>query len=259
MPRQVKPRRDDRTYIRVHDGMPDHPKVEPLSDAAFRLLVTTWCWCSRNLTDGHVPDGVWRKRGTAKTRAELERAGLAEPVPDGVQMHDYTDHQSTAAEVREFKASKRANGEEGNHQRWHVARNQPDPGCHRCIAERLAETSQQGSRPGSRNPSQDDRGTLRETSPTTTTEGSTSRGESPDPATRAARPPRRCANHINNPNPPACPACADTRRTADAWSPASPADRPAAELLAAMPELDPNLAAAGSAAARAALATRDTA
>jgi hypothetical protein len=32
--------RDDRTYITVHDGMPDHPKVEGLSDAAFRYLFT---------------------------------------------------------------------------------------------------------------------------------------------------------------------------------------------------------------------------
>lgn len=30
--------RDDRTYITVHDGMPDHPKIEGLSDAAFRWL-----------------------------------------------------------------------------------------------------------------------------------------------------------------------------------------------------------------------------
>ena len=43
---------DRRTYITVHDGMPEHPKVDALSDKAFRALVGLWCWCSRNLTDG---------------------------------------------------------------------------------------------------------------------------------------------------------------------------------------------------------------
>ena len=69
---------DDRTYIRVHDGLDEHPKVEPLSDGAFRLLLTCWFYCSRNRTDGQIAAAVWKKRGTAKTRRELIDAGLGD-------------------------------------------------------------------------------------------------------------------------------------------------------------------------------------
>lgn len=105
--------RDDRTFIRVHDGMPDHPKIEPLSDAAFRLLVTCWCYCSRNLTDGHMSATAWGKRGTAKARKELIAAGLAVKNGDAVVLHDYLDHQRSAAEAAAKKEQARAAGRAG--------------------------------------------------------------------------------------------------------------------------------------------------
>lgn len=105
---------DERTYIRVHDGMPDHPKVEPLSDAAFRLLVNTWCWSSRQLTDGRIKEASWVKRGTPKTRAELVTAGLVEEVEPGIyQMHDYLEHQRSAAQVAALREKRRAAGSMG--------------------------------------------------------------------------------------------------------------------------------------------------
>lgn len=106
--------RDPRTYINVHDGMPDHPKIEGLSDAAFRLLVTSWCWSSRQLTDGRIPATSWAKRGTAKARRELVDAGLAEVGDDGaVQMHDYLEHQRSAEEVAALREKRRAAGRRG--------------------------------------------------------------------------------------------------------------------------------------------------
>lgn len=106
--------KDSRTYIRVHDGMPDHPKIEPLSDAAFRLLIKVWCWSGHYLTDGLIPSTTWLKRGTPKSRAELIAAGLAELLADGaVQMHDYTDHQRTADEVKSLKEARREAGRKG--------------------------------------------------------------------------------------------------------------------------------------------------
>lgn len=106
--------KDSRTYIRIHDGMPDHPKVDGLSDAAFRLLVSTWCWCSRHLTDGRVPGATWLKRGTLKSRGELVAAGLADLTDDGaVLMHDYTGHQRTADEVRRISEARREAGKKG--------------------------------------------------------------------------------------------------------------------------------------------------
>jgi hypothetical protein len=106
--------KDPRTYVRIHDGMPDHPKVDGLSDAAFRLLVTMWCWCSRHLTDGKIPVATWEKRGKEKVRAELVAAGLVDLVDDGsVYMHDYTDHQRTAEEVKQLREARREAGRMG--------------------------------------------------------------------------------------------------------------------------------------------------
>jgi hypothetical protein len=106
--------KDTRTYVRIHDGMPDHPKVDGLSDAAFRLLVTMWCWCSRHLTDGQIPKATWEKRGKLKIRDELVVAGLVDVREDGsVCMHDYTDHQRTAEEVRQLREARREAGRMG--------------------------------------------------------------------------------------------------------------------------------------------------
>lgn len=123
---------EDRTYFRVHDGVDEHPKIEPLSDAAFRLIVTTWAYCSRNRNDGRIADAVWRKRGKPKARQELERAGLVEQCDGHVQVHDYLDWQRSAAEIEEIKAGRGAGGAYGNHIRWHVKRRINDPGCEHC-------------------------------------------------------------------------------------------------------------------------------
>ena len=117
---------DDRTYIRVHDGMDDHPKIVGLSDGAFRLLMRAWSYCSRQLTDGQLPEAAWRDRGSAKSRRELVDAGLAHlpgfvchhpecpaPPPKHVQMHDYLEHQRSAAEVAELKRKRAEAGRRG--------------------------------------------------------------------------------------------------------------------------------------------------
>lgn len=105
--------RDERTYITVHDGMPDHPKVEGLSDSAFRLMVELWCWCSRNQTDGRIVATSWAKRGSRRAREELIAAGLIEPVVDGVIVHDYTEHQRTSDEIAALREKRRQAGSKG--------------------------------------------------------------------------------------------------------------------------------------------------
>ncbi|MFC0041048.1 hypothetical protein [Actinomadura rayongensis] len=127
---------DVRTYIRLHDGMPDHPKIEALSDRAFRLLITCWCWCSRHLTDGHIPGATWAKRGTPRARAELLAAGLVEQTRDGVRMHDYLRHQRSAAEVDQLRQARGETGSLGNHIRWHVRQGVRLAGCVHCHPER---------------------------------------------------------------------------------------------------------------------------
>lgn len=147
------PMEDGRTFIRVHDGMPDHPKVEPLSDKAFRLLIETWCWCSRQRTDGHVPAAVWRKRGTPAARRELVTARLvADLGQEGVQVHDYLKHNRSRAQIDEFSASKAARRSEAalkaNHARWHVGEDgTPSADCRLCHPDSDSAPTGSGSDP----------------------------------------------------------------------------------------------------------------
>jgi hypothetical protein len=92
---------EDRPFIRVHEGMPDHPKIEGLSDRAFRFLMETWCWCARHRNDGLIKASAWSKRGTPRLRRELIEAGLVEQHDNGVEVHDFLDWQRSAAEIAE--------------------------------------------------------------------------------------------------------------------------------------------------------------
>lgn len=106
--------KDTRRYITVHNGMPDHPKIAVLSDSAFRLLVTLWCWCDANTTDGKVRRAVWDRKGRAKGRAELLAEGLVYELPDGdVQMHDYLEHQRSAKEIADLRRVRQEAGSKG--------------------------------------------------------------------------------------------------------------------------------------------------
>lgn len=123
----------DLPFIRVHENMPEHPKVEPLSDKAFRLLIETWCWSKRAKTNGHVHAAVWNRRGTAKTRQELLSAGLVEDdLAGGVIVHDYDDWQMTTGEIEETKQDQTERGARAAHERWHVGRGMPNPECDHC-------------------------------------------------------------------------------------------------------------------------------
>lgn len=143
---------DGRTYIRVHDGVPDHPKVEPLSDKAFRLLIETWCWSSRHLTDGRVPRAIWTRRGTPAARKELVTAGLAVDLgADGVQMHDYLEHQRSRSQVEDIvstrRAARAAASVKANHQRWHLgAAGKPSTDCPLCYPDSDPESGSESDR-----------------------------------------------------------------------------------------------------------------
>lgn len=168
---------DDRTFITVHDGMPEHPKIVGLSDAAFRKMIELWCYSSRNRADGVIPRAEWMK-ARPKVRKEL-----TESVPGwrplfidlggrGVEVHDYLRHQRSAEQIAVVSEQKKRAGAKGNHDRWHVGpKGRPQPDCPLCPAgpspnppssrKGSQPRSQNGSHVGSQNGSQIDR----ETSP----------------------------------------------------------------------------------------------
>lgn len=104
--------KDQRTYIRVHDGMPDHPKIVGLSAASKWGIVAMWCYCSRNLTDGRVPGPIAAREGK-RVLTELAAAGLIEASGSDWVCRDYTKHQRTADEVAEMREKRRFAGSLG--------------------------------------------------------------------------------------------------------------------------------------------------
>lgn len=218
--------------------MPEHPKVEVLSDKAFRVLVDLWCWCSRNPTDGRVQESVWLKRtGSARVRRELTAIvppfthPLVESTGSGdVLVHDYLEHQRSAAEIAASREEKRRAGAYGNHVRWHV-RKRRDPDCEHCIAEGSQPLShmgsqvrsQPGSQPGSQHRSQNGRKPVADTD--TDTDSGYVGGNVTEVDARATPPPKitkrrprdRCAKHVGVADPPSCGGCADARRAVEAW------------------------------------------
>ena len=96
------------TWLRLDDGFCDHPKVDPLTDGAFRLHVAAMGYCARHLTDGVVAVSILPKlypRNVSKLAAELVAAGLWEHR-DGVYLvHDFTQYNPTRAKVEAERAA----------------------------------------------------------------------------------------------------------------------------------------------------------
>jgi len=87
-------------YLNTDDGMDEHPKIEVLGDAAYRLLMASMHYSARKLTDGFVPLSKARRltaTGTDAVAAELVRAGvwhdLGEGCPDPACIESRTCHE----------------------------------------------------------------------------------------------------------------------------------------------------------------------
>lgn len=95
------------TWVRLDDAMPDHPKIDGLTDRAFRWLIRSWCHAARYHTDGHLP-ASYTKRVPPRVRDELLDAGLwHQNGSNGLEVHDflaYNPSQETIAEARRKKA-----------------------------------------------------------------------------------------------------------------------------------------------------------
>jgi hypothetical protein len=95
------------SWAKFDDRFPSHLKVLRLSDAAFRLFVTSVCVCCEQLTDGRIDAEVIaslpRAPQGAKLKAaiaELVGAGLWEVDTGGWLVHDFSDWNPPADHVR---------------------------------------------------------------------------------------------------------------------------------------------------------------
>lgn len=68
-------------YLNIDDNYPDHPKVEGLTDAAYRLHGAAMFYAARYRLDGHLTMRQLRARTrwSQKTQTELVEAELLHP------------------------------------------------------------------------------------------------------------------------------------------------------------------------------------
>ncbi len=93
------------TWVKLDDGFALHRKAARIGSDGVTLFVALLCYCARNLTDGHVPEGdlvvawPWPGLKVEKVVSTLISAGLVEKTEGGYQVHDYLDWQPSRSEI----------------------------------------------------------------------------------------------------------------------------------------------------------------
>lgn len=94
------------TWIKLDDNAVDHPKVESLSDRAFRWWIKGLSYASRFLTDGLLPPVFWKKV-PSNDRKELTTNNLWDWADPNFLIHDYLHHQTRKEDVEADKERNR--------------------------------------------------------------------------------------------------------------------------------------------------------
>lgn len=112
-------------WANLDDQFPKHPKVLPMTDAAFRLHVSGICYCAQYETDGRIDDEMVPlliPRYRARVLAELLDRRLWAPVAEGYEIHDYLQwnrSKEAIATERERRHKQRSEaGKKGAAARW---------------------------------------------------------------------------------------------------------------------------------------------
>ena len=115
-------------FLNLDDNFGDHPKVDPLSDGAFRLHVCGMLYVAKHKTDGHIPvERVARLTRTYKKPylAELLERGLWRPADAGYTVHDYLDWNRSRKQIDEdrerIRKARSDAGKKGARARWQSA------------------------------------------------------------------------------------------------------------------------------------------
>lgn len=100
-------------WVRFDDNTSEDPRIDHLSDGAFRLWFNAITYSARNLTDGFVPTSRVPRLTPHYKAAHLNQlveAGLFHKELDGIRVHKYLDYQPSArqvAEQREYERQKK--------------------------------------------------------------------------------------------------------------------------------------------------------
>ena len=122
--------KDTRVWARLTVDFADSPKIASLSDAAFRALVEMILWSRRMNTDGVLPARLVETHWVTHWVTDSVTQSVTDPVaellsndPDRPSLrrddrsnyviHDFLEHQESAADVKARLARNRANGQRG--------------------------------------------------------------------------------------------------------------------------------------------------
>ena len=81
-------------WLRLDDKFARHPKVAPLNDVEFRVLVRTLLYCAEYKTKGSVPDAAFTEvpKLTRALAQKFVSAGLLDQDDRGLRVHDWKDY-----------------------------------------------------------------------------------------------------------------------------------------------------------------------
>lgn len=112
---------DIRLYAQITLDFAENPKIECLSDAAFRQFIEALLWSRRQLTDGFITESSAAKRFTPEVIQELTTNHPTKPtlrrVAGGYQIHDFAEHQTTNADIEAKREAAKINGQKGGRPR----------------------------------------------------------------------------------------------------------------------------------------------
>src|SRR4051812_734823 len=147
-----RPGRRAMPYLNIDDGMDEHPKVDTLTDAAFRMHIAGMLYAARRGTDGAIPRAKARRLSDTASdavAAELVRADVWHDLGDGCTdsktclagipghyiLHDYLQWNHSADWWEQRSEDQAAKGSAAMHRRWHVRRSVFREDCKHCQAD----------------------------------------------------------------------------------------------------------------------------
>lgn len=112
-------------WANFDDAFTEHPKIDALTDAAFRLHVAGICYSNRHLTDGYIDaNRIARLVPRYKRSAlqELMHGGLWLPADGGYRIHDYLDWNRSKQQIEQererIRRVRSEAGKAGARARW---------------------------------------------------------------------------------------------------------------------------------------------
>lgn len=109
--------RDRRLYMTFPIDFDEHPKIVPLSDAAFRTFVAMNGYSRRNDLDGRIPVKTAKSKWRPRALTELVESHPERPLVlidgDVYVIRDYAEHQFTTEDLDDLRAKRAEAGAKG--------------------------------------------------------------------------------------------------------------------------------------------------